>query len=262
MPGTFDPYHRWLGIPPEKQPADHYTLLAVEPFEDDPDVIESAADRQMRHLRTFQLGKHSALSQKLLNEVSSAKVCLLNPQKKAAYDQQLRRKLQAETEIRTLPGAESLESVPQTAAPAGVIPNITVSTASHTRRRKSALPWQVPVLAVTLAVGAVAVYRLWPDPPAPPPPRPASALVFKLSEEQRKGLALRVDGNLLTVPATGPVEFACQPGRYRITAAREGYKPVELTFTVKPGSREPVSLNWEPREGTLVFRFQWPGDRP
>ena len=25
----FDPYHRWLGIPPEEQPADHYRLLGI-----------------------------------------------------------------------------------------------------------------------------------------------------------------------------------------------------------------------------------------
>jgi len=40
----FDPYHKWLGIPPDEQPPDHYRLLAVRRFEDDPDVIAAAAD--------------------------------------------------------------------------------------------------------------------------------------------------------------------------------------------------------------------------
>ncbi|HUT12942.1 MAG TPA: hypothetical protein VMY42_20775 [Thermoguttaceae bacterium] len=57
MPGAFDPYHRWLGIPPEKQPPNLYGLLGIEPFENNPDVIESAADQRMAHLRTFQLSR-------------------------------------------------------------------------------------------------------------------------------------------------------------------------------------------------------------
>ncbi len=72
--------------------AHHYRLLALEPLESDPNVIESAADRQMGHLRTFQTGKHADLSQRLLNEVAAAKICLLNPAKKAAYDTELRQR--------------------------------------------------------------------------------------------------------------------------------------------------------------------------
>ena len=87
---AFDPYHVWLGIPPEEQPPNYYRLLGIAPFESNADVIATAADRQMMHLRTFQSGKRSDLSQQLLNEVATAKVCLLNPAKKAAYDEQLR----------------------------------------------------------------------------------------------------------------------------------------------------------------------------
>jgi hypothetical protein len=96
MPDNFDAYFKWLGIPPEEQPPNHYRLLAIPLLVDDAMVIEHAADRQMAHLRTFQTGKHSALSQRLLNEVAAARVCLLNPKKKAAYDDQLREALQAQ----------------------------------------------------------------------------------------------------------------------------------------------------------------------
>jgi hypothetical protein len=85
----FDPYRKWLGIPPEEQPPHHYRLLGIALFEDDPDVISNAADRQMAHVRTFQTGKRAALSQALLNELSAANVCLLNPQTKQQYDAQL-----------------------------------------------------------------------------------------------------------------------------------------------------------------------------
>ncbi len=86
----FDPYRKWLGIPPWEQPANHYRLLGINVFEDDPDVIEAAADRQMAHVRNYQAGQHSALSQKLLNELAAARVCLLDPERKRAYDSELR----------------------------------------------------------------------------------------------------------------------------------------------------------------------------
>ena len=40
---AFDPYHKWLGIPPEQQPASHYRLLGIAEFESDADVIDTAA---------------------------------------------------------------------------------------------------------------------------------------------------------------------------------------------------------------------------
>jgi serine/threonine protein kinase len=95
MSAGFDPYHKWLGVPPADQPPHHYRLLGIALFESDSDVIEGAADRQMAHVRTFQSGQHSALSQQILNELAAAKVCLLNPQKKAAYDADLRPRIEA-----------------------------------------------------------------------------------------------------------------------------------------------------------------------
>lgn len=90
MTEPFDPYRKWLGIPPHEQPPTHYRLLGIGPFEDDPDVIENAANRQMAHVRTFQTGRYSKLSQRILNELSAARLCLLNPDKKREYDEQLR----------------------------------------------------------------------------------------------------------------------------------------------------------------------------
>jgi hypothetical protein len=99
MSEPFDPYRKWLGIPPKDQPPNHYRLLGVAHFEDDPDVIENAATRQMAHVRTYQSGRHSALSQKVLNELTAAKLCLLTPGKKQPYDDQLREKLAAEGKL-------------------------------------------------------------------------------------------------------------------------------------------------------------------
>lgn len=93
MPEAFDPYHKWLGIPPKDQPPNHYRLLGVDLFESDPEVIAIATDQRMVHVRSFQLGKDSDISQRLLNEIAAARVCLLNPEKRAAYDGQLREQM-------------------------------------------------------------------------------------------------------------------------------------------------------------------------
>lgn len=90
---SFDPYYKWLGIPASEQPAHYYRLLALAPFEADGDVIEAAADRQMSYIKQLGAGRHSAASQKLLNELSAARVTLLDRTKKAAYDQELRARL-------------------------------------------------------------------------------------------------------------------------------------------------------------------------
>ncbi len=95
MSGDFDPYYTWLSIAPEEQPPDHYRLLGLRTFEDNPEVIENASDQRMAHLRTFQSGKHSQQSQTLLNKVAAAKVCLLNPEKKTDYDADLRERMEA-----------------------------------------------------------------------------------------------------------------------------------------------------------------------
>ena len=92
----FDPYRKWLGIPPRDQPPNHYRLLGIEVFESDPDVISNAADGRMGQIRTFQTGRHSEWSQRLLNEVAAARVCLLNEANKAAYDKSLRQEFGAQ----------------------------------------------------------------------------------------------------------------------------------------------------------------------
>ena len=129
MSETFDAYHKWLGIPPTEQPPNHYRLLGIPLFETDADVIANAADKQMAHIRSFQTGQHSVLSQKLLNEIAAARVCLLNPAKKPAYDVALRRET-----ARALPKAALIEAQP--AAPPA-IPRRPQPT-----RRKNA-PWQL-----------------------------------------------------------------------------------------------------------------------
>ena len=93
MPAPVDPYYKWLGIPPSEQPPNLYRLIGVTPLEDDEDVLCNAADQRMVYIRTFQLGEHSALSQKMLNEIAAAKALLLDPDRKKTYDDALRARL-------------------------------------------------------------------------------------------------------------------------------------------------------------------------
>ena len=93
MPEPFDPYLQWLGIRDPQRPPNHYRLLGVELFEGDPEVLANAADRQMSHVRSFQAGPNWLVSQRLLNELATAKVCLLHAEKKALYDARLRAEL-------------------------------------------------------------------------------------------------------------------------------------------------------------------------
>src|SRR3954469_7911507 len=87
---AYDPYHRWLGIPPEHQPPDDYRLLGLERFEDGEAVIRHAVERQPEHVRRYQLGQHAADSQRILNELARAKARLLDKARKEAYDRTLR----------------------------------------------------------------------------------------------------------------------------------------------------------------------------
>lgn len=74
----FDPYYDWLGIPPHERPITHYQLLGLRDGEPDLKAIENAADQQMAHLRQFAAGKRGSIATKILNEVSRARIVLLD----------------------------------------------------------------------------------------------------------------------------------------------------------------------------------------
>jgi hypothetical protein len=146
----FDPYHKWLAIAPEERPANHYRLLGVKLFESDPDVIESAAYRQMAHVHKHKTGKYSAHSQKLLNELAAARVCLLNPQQRAAYDAQLRAQL-----AERAPPASPTEPRP-VPIPITVLRKVTSAKTSPWRSRPSTA--LIAAISAGICVVLLAIY--------------------------------------------------------------------------------------------------------
>jgi hypothetical protein len=169
---SFDPYYKWLGIPPKDQPPNHYRLLGIELFEADPDVIDSAAHQRMLHLRGFQAGQHSADSQRLLNEIAAARICLLAPEKRAAYDAWLREHLAISTrpEIGVSDPSLGLILVPSSFSslpgPISVAAEPVLSRAGFRRGKKNLLAGLLAVgLMLILILGAIALWgvgwRIW-----------------------------------------------------------------------------------------------------
>jgi hypothetical protein len=169
MPESFDPYHRWLGIPLEEQPPHHYRLLGIALFEDQPEVIEHAADRQMAHLRTFQVGPHAGLSQKLLNEVAAAKICLLKGKKKAAYDNFLRDRLTGSKPPPGLAGEPPPFPVvpPDEDSPAVDLGAPTEDASAAVGRRQRWKTAVAGIVAVALLLGIVILAAMLAFPPSP-----------------------------------------------------------------------------------------------
>ncbi|MCH8924081.1 MAG: hypothetical protein IIA67_13155 [Planctomycetes bacterium] len=187
MADSFDAFHEWLGIAPGEQPPNHYRLLGIELFEAKANVIDSAADRQMAHLRTFQTGPRGKLCQELLNQVSSARVTLLDPEKKAAYDLDLEKNqaaIRGEPQTETLPQSQprvaravalGLPAAPASAQPKPVraappaplqaavsAPQFSSTPAHRRASRKQNPPWMAigigaAALGVVLVIAVIAM---------------------------------------------------------------------------------------------------------
>lgn len=119
---AFDPYHKWLGIPPKDRPPSHYRLLGLEAFETDEDVIDAAANQRMAYLQGMASGEFGEHSQKLLNELAQARLCLMDRKKKAAYDKQLR--ATSESEPAGPPPETAKAAKAQVVAPSAPAPSV------------------------------------------------------------------------------------------------------------------------------------------
>src|SRR5262245_28549834 len=113
---VFDPYREWLGIEPRELPADHYRLLGLARFEGDAAKIAAAADGRMQLIRAKQTGPRGAHAHAILNEIATARLCLLSPIAKAQYDRYLHERMRlsgpAAAPVAFFPTAVPLSALP------------------------------------------------------------------------------------------------------------------------------------------------------
>lgn len=91
MAKELDVYRDWLGITETARPLNHYQLLRLELFEDDPAKARANYRKMNAHVRKYAAGEYGDRSQELLNELAKAMLCLTDNLRKAEYDASLGR---------------------------------------------------------------------------------------------------------------------------------------------------------------------------
>ena len=234
----FDAYHRWLGIAPAEQPAHHYRMLGLAPLEDDPEVIRDAAVRQMAHVRTYQLGQHAELSQKILNELAAAKACLLHREKKAAYDAKLRVHLARGTSTTAEPAVPHPVVAELSHVSATLARPATAATRARAFARRHVPPnWQ------WIACAAAACCLFF------------SVVIYVATEKGRVRIAIndvsapvlvKVDGNTIDIAGL-QTPLQLRPGEHELQITGDGFQTISRSFTVRRGDNPAVEITLEPR---------------
>jgi hypothetical protein len=90
MATDFDPYRKWLGIPKNRRPPSHYNILGIDLNEDDPEVIQSAADQRRNFVDNQRGLGHDRDVKELLSRIDEATITLLDPKMRRDYDRRLK----------------------------------------------------------------------------------------------------------------------------------------------------------------------------
>lgn len=98
---TLDVYRDWLKIAEPARPLNHYQLLRLKKFEDDPAKVREHYRAMNSHVRKFAAGEFAKQSQDLLNELARAMLCLTDARRKGEYDATLGRKEAGSSKRRT-----------------------------------------------------------------------------------------------------------------------------------------------------------------
>ena len=240
MAEVFDPYHKWLGIPPAEQPADHYRLLGVADGESDPDVIDAAADQRMLFLQSMATGQYVDESQRLLNEVSAARRCLLDPEQRAAYDSA--RKSVLAPPLPPTPGV----SRPAVDAPVILQDASPAATRSVSRRRSNMWVWLGTGCGLIAVLGIVAIVivtqRETED--ATTDTEPKGMLALRWPADERSNATLTIDNKPSALPKEDPAEFVLTAGTHRLEVRRPGYQTISESITLRAFETRTIKLNW------------------
>jgi hypothetical protein len=106
----FDPYWQWLRIPQDRRPPNYYDLLGLPPFEADQERIRAAYRERYHRVRRYHIGGHEDDAHRLIDELAESHGCLTSPERKQAYDRQLREEppdLERTASSSATPGAAS-----------------------------------------------------------------------------------------------------------------------------------------------------------
>ena len=112
MSEAFDPYYEWLGIPPRHHPPHHYRLLGLDTYESNDNVIRRSLKRQSIYVAALRTDENSNLCDRLLEELSAAACCLLDPERRASYDTELRTKRDTGRKV-SMPDGTVIKNVPE-----------------------------------------------------------------------------------------------------------------------------------------------------
>lgn len=85
----FDAYRKWLGISNQKRLPTHYELLAISLDEDDPDVIQAAAEQRRHYVESKRGEGHDDLVTEILYRIDEAESTLLNTALRRDYDRKM-----------------------------------------------------------------------------------------------------------------------------------------------------------------------------
>jgi hypothetical protein len=156
---------------------DLYEFLGLAPFESSPEVISSRVRNLMREARKYQVGPYAERTQSYMESIASATACLLDPRRKGAYDEELRRRY----------------GLPEIAVAATYHPGGPVSVASihgatranRTRRRRGR--WHPSIVLGILVFAGLAAHWLipatTPDEIALKPPAPVAQRQWSVPRE-------------------------------------------------------------------------------
>ena len=148
----FDPYLKWLGIRSPERPPNHYRLLGLDQFENDPDIIAAAADQRMGHIRSFQSGPEAELSQKLLNELALARRCLMSKDRKKEYDAELLAQMESVKKKKPKSKSSNSKDASEQEESQSAEPAIKVTTAKSSKPSSKKNKSLVPVIAIVAAI--------------------------------------------------------------------------------------------------------------
>ena len=252
MSDSFDAYHKWLGIPPSQQPPNHYRLLGIDVFESDSEVIDVAANQRMSYLQDVAAGPHVELSQKLLNEISSARRCLLNADEKTAYDETLRAEQQAsEVAAPAAPDTGTFDfTEPAGSSPVAPTPVDPPQASDQGEReapakRKSELSvtWIGGgiISVVSLIIAAVMIFGGGDDDTA--------LLNVKWALNEREGAYVIRNTDVVIesesqLPNEEVVPFRVLKGEHTFFFERDGYREIKMKRSFMPGETVSVELKW------------------